>query len=198
MVEMSRSARIQGGLYMLFMIIVVVVTLVFGLISPVQMGLRLDTLPMGILAGLVCQLPVMALSYVASQKVGKVTIERARMHFSVSPIDAPVAELFWSGVITSSIIVLLASLGLMPLFAAILGAIIGGGIHLFSHIGPMRWLVPEEGQGLQWFGFFLMMFMNRVAFALTNNIMAAIIGHAMGSLLGLVVWRLKGRTDSIL
>ena len=199
MAEMSRSAQIQGGLYMLLMIIAVIVTLVFGLISPAQMGLRLDTLPMGIVAGLICQLPIMALSYIASTKVSKITVDRGRIHFKVSPIDAPVAELFWSGVITSPIIALLLSLGLFPLLAAILGAAIGAGIHLFSHLGPMRMLVPEgDSKRLAWFGFFLTMFMNRVAFGLTNNIVAAIIGHAMGSFGSLVVWRLKGQIDSIL
>lgn len=184
---------------MLFMIVVVVVVLIFGWISPTQMGIRLDTLPMGIVAGLLCQLPTMLLSYVGSARAGKVTVERARMHFRVAPVDAPVAELFWSGVIASPIIVFLASLGLDALYAAILGAAIGAGIHLFSHIGPMRMLVPEEDSGrLAWFGFFLTMFMSRTAFALSGNIVAAIIGHAMGSFGSLLVWRLKGQTTSIM
>lgn len=195
---MSRAAKIQGGLYMLFMGTVVAVILYFGLIPSAQMGLRLDTLPMGIVAGLVCQLPTMILSFFSRVEISEKTIRAARGHLYAAPIDAPIAELFWSGVITSTIITLLASLGLTSLFAAILGAMIGAGIHLTSHLGPMRMTVPEEAGWLGWFGFFLTMFMNRAAFALSNNIVAAILGHAMGTLLGLIVWRIKGQTKSIL
>ena len=194
---MSRSSMIQGLLYMAFMATCVAVSLYFGLIPPEQMGLRLDTLPMGIVAGLICQLPLAALAVFVKVQISEKTIKTARMHFYAAPLDAPLAELFWSGVVASSIVAFLASLGLTPLFAGTLGAILGAGIHLTSHLGPMRMLVPEEGGWLGWFSFFLTMLMNRLAFVFSNNIVAPILGHALGTFLGLAIWRIKGVTDSI-
>jgi hypothetical protein len=206
MLEMPRSIKMQGGLYMLFMGTVVAVTLYFGLIPSAQMGLRLDTLPIGIVAGLLCQLPLLILSFLPTSSLPSFlrllakppsmeTVKRARMHFYAAPLDAPIAELFWSGVVVSSIVALLASLGLTSLFAGILGVLLGVGIHLTSHVGPMKFLVPEEGG---WVGFFLTMALSRAAFVISANIVAPILGHALGSLLGLVIWRMKGQTESIL
>ena len=183
---------------MVFMASVVAALLIVGWISPTQMGLRLDTFSMGIVVGLLCQLPLAVLLFATPFADAKDdTVKRGRMHLYAAPLDAPIAEFFWSGVVASSIVAVLVSFDLPLLVAGTLGVILAAGIHLTSHLGPMRYLVPAEEGHMGWVGFFITMMANRAAFVIASNIVAPILGHALSSLLGLVIWRMKGQIDSI-
>jgi hypothetical protein len=109
------------------------------------------------------------------------------MHGMVGAFDAPVAELFWSGVVLTSVITVLSSLGFDPLWANVLGLVLGTCLHLCSHVGPLQFLV-----GGSWIGFFLSMFINRAAFLVTGSIVAPILGHFLMSWLAILIFRKKG------
>jgi hypothetical protein len=194
---MKRSAMIAGGLYMSFQTIMVAIVLYFQLIPFEQMGIRTDTLLWGIVGGVLCQLPIQALGFTEfglksmigdKENMAKM-VKSARLHGYVGAFDAPIAELFWSGIVLTSVIALLGAIGLPAWTATVLGLFLGLGLHLCSHLGPLKFLVGDS-----WGGFFLTMLSNRVAFLLTNNILAPIIGHFLSSWLGLLMFRIKGIT----
>jgi hypothetical protein len=192
---MTRGKMIAGGLYMSFQTSVVAIVLYFQLIPYAQMGIRTDTLLPGIVVGLLCQVPLSALGLIegmAEKMVGGADqlakmAKHARMHGMVGAFDAPIAELFWSGIVLTSVITVLSSLGFDPLWANVLGLILGTCLHLCSHIGPLQFLV-----GGSWIGFFLSMFINRTAFLVTGSIVAPILGHFLMSWLAILMFRKKG------
>ena len=194
---MTRSKLIAGGLYMSLQTGVVAIVLYFQLIPYEQMGIRTDTLLVGIVGGVLCQLPLQALGYTErglksligdNKNISKMT-KAARLHGYVGAFDAPIAELFWSGIVLTSVIAFLGAMGLSSGLAAAFGLILGVALHLCSHLGPLQFLVGDS-----WIGFFLTMFANRVTFLLANNIVAPIIGHFLSSWLGLLMFRIRGFT----
>ena len=190
---MTRGKMIAGGLYMTFQASVVAIVLYFQLIPYEQMGIRTDTLIAGLIGGVLCQLPLMALgltkrgmeSLVGGDQLAKMA-KHAKLHGYVGAFDAPIAELFWSGIVLTSVITILGTLGLPSLAATSFGLFLGVGLHLCSHIGPLQFLVGDS-----WIGFFLTMFFNRITFLLTGNILAPILGHFLGSWYGLLIFRIK-------
>ena len=194
---MTRSAMIAGGLYMSFQTIVVAIVLYFQLIPYEQMGIRTDTLLWGIVGGVLCQLPLQALgltdrglkSMIGDKENIPKMVKSARLHAYVGAFDAPIAELFWSGIVLTSVIALLGVIGLPAWAATVLGLFLALGLHLCSHLGPLRFLVGDS-----WGAFFLTMFSNRATFLLTNNILAPILGHFLSSWLGLLLFRIRGIT----
>jgi len=193
---MKRINIAAGAVYFSFMITSIVVTLYFGLIPLTQMGIRADTLPMGIVAGVICQIPILILVYITArslepgsdqEKTYSKLMKHARMHATYAVFDAPVAESFWSGIVLSSLVALLASLGLGVLVASVLGLIIGTAIHIISHLGPLR---PLFGEGAPLFQTYFVMLLNRIAFLATNNLLAPILGHFLFASYVLIGWRL--------
>ena len=201
---MTGSALKFSAAYFVFMIACIAVVLYFRLIPWNQMGIRLDTLPLGILVGVLCQVPLQLLSILRLKNRATFTEERrkqieeiakhARTHGMSGAFDAPVAELFWSGIVLSSIVVFLAYVGLPSLVAGLLGVIVGTGLHVLSHLlPPLRHLVGEK-----WWEFYLVMALNRLAFIISGNIVAPIIGHVLLSWIPLLMYRATGVTDRIL
>jgi hypothetical protein len=193
---MKRTNLIAGGVYFAIMITSVVVTLSFGLIPLTQMGIRADTLPMGIVAGVICQIPMLILAYTGRrslepgsdrEKLMTKLMRHARMHATYAFFDAPVAESFWSGIVLSSLVAYLAYLGLGALYASVLGLLIGTAIHIVSHLGPLR---PLFGEGAPLAQTYFVMLLNRIAFIATNNLIAPILGHFLFANYILVGWRL--------
>jgi hypothetical protein len=194
---MTRSKMIAGGLYMTFQASMVAIVLYFRLIPYDQMGIRADTILWGLIGGVLCQLPLIALGFTkrgaeamvgGGEQLAKMA-KHAKMHGYAGAFDAPVAELFWSGIVLSSVIALLNTFGLPGWTATVLGLFLGVGLHLCSHVGPLQFLVGDS-----WMGFFLTMFLNRLTFLLTGNILAPILGHFLGSWYGLLLFRIKGIT----
>jgi hypothetical protein len=191
---MTRPKLIAAGLYMTFQTSVVAIVLYFRLIPVELMGIRTDTLLAGILGGVLCQVPLIAIGFTergAASLVGggdqlAKMAKHAKLHGYAGAFDAPIAELFWSGVVLTSVIALLNALGLPAWSATLFGLFLGVGLHLCSHIGPLQFLV-----GHSWVAFFLTMFMNRATFLLTGNIVAPILGHFLGSWYGLLLFRIK-------
>jgi hypothetical protein len=186
---------ITGGVYMTFQASMVAIVLYFQLIPYHQMGLRTDTLLAGLMGGVLCQLPPFALCLTkrgaeamvgGGEQLAKMA-KHAKLHGYAGAFDAPIAELFWSGIVLSSVIALLNTLGLHGWTATAFGLFLGVGLHLCSHVGPLQFLVGDS-----WGGFFLTMFLNRLAFLLTGNILAPILGHFLGSWYGLIMFRIKG------
>ena len=202
---MKKSTMIAAGVYFSIMITSIVVTLYFRLIPPEQMGIRLDTLPMGIAIGIACQLPMFLLVIVQTRgirserdKIFGITAEtfskllkHARVHATYAVFDAPVAESFWSGIVLSSLVAYLTFLGLEPLLASILGIIVGTGIHIIAHCGPLR---PLFGEGAPLYGVFIVMALNRTAFIVTNNLIAPILGHFLFANYILLAWRIAKKS----
>jgi hypothetical protein len=60
---MTRSKMIAAGIYMTFQASMVVIVLYFQLIPFEQMGIRTDTLFTGIIGGVLCQLPLIAIGF---------------------------------------------------------------------------------------------------------------------------------------
>lgn len=194
---MTRSKMIAGGLYMTFQASMVAIVLYFQLIPYEQMGIQTNTLLAGLAGGVLCQLPLIALGFTkrgaeamvgGGEQLAKMA-KHAKLHGYVGAFDAPIAELFWSGIVLSSVIALLSAFGLPAWSAMLFGLFIGVGLHLCSHVGPLQFLVGDS-----WIGFFLTMFSNRVAFLLSGNILAPILGHFLGSWYGLLMFRIKGIT----
>jgi hypothetical protein len=191
---MTRSKMIAAGIYMTFQASMVVIVLYFQLIPFEQMGIRTDTLFTGIIGGVFCQLPLIAIGFTkrgAESLVGgdnqlAIMAKHAKLHGYAGAFDAPIAELFWSGIVLTSVITLLGAIGLPAWSATVLGLFLGVGLHLCSHVGPLQFLV-----GHSWVAFFLTMFMNRATFLLTGNIVAPILGHFLGSWYGLLLFRIK-------
>jgi hypothetical protein len=185
---------IAGGVYMTFQASMVALVLYLQLIPYKQMGIRTDTLITGLIGGVLCQVPPLVLVFTkwgAEAMIGgreqlmKIA-KHAKLHGYAGAFDAPIAELFWSGIILTTLIALLGSLGLPAMPATVLGLFIGVGLHLCSHVGPLQFLVGDS-----WIAFFLTMFLNRLTFLLTGNIIAPILGHFLGSWYGLLMFRLK-------
>ncbi len=190
---------LAGGLYMMFQASMVAIVLYFQLIPYQQMGIRSDTLFVGLVGGVLCQLPLLVLGLTnrgvetmvgGGEQLAKMA-KHAKLHGYVGAFDAPIAELFWSGIVLSTFIALLSTFGLPAGAATLFGLFIGVGLHLCSHIGPLQFLVGDS-----WIGFFLTMFLNRAAFLLTGNILAPILGHFLGSWYGLLILRAKGITTA--
>lgn len=191
---MTRAKMIAGGLYMTFQASMVAIVLYFQLIPYEQMGIRTDTLLAGLLGGVLCQVPLIAIGFTkrgaeamvgGGEQLAKMA-KHAKMHGYAGAFDAPIAELFWSGIVLSSMIALLGAIGLPVWPATVLGLFLGVGLHLCSHVGPLQFLVGDS-----WIGFFLTMFLNRITFLLTGNILAPILGHFLGSWYGLLLFRIK-------
>lgn len=198
---MSKRGMIAGSLYFSFMIIIVGVTLYFGLIPLERMGIRLDTLPMGVALGIVCQIPMFLLTFVNARRLKKGSgeermfmklMKHARMHAIYAVFDAPIAESFWSGIVLSSLVAFLVFLGFNQFLASLIGIIVGTGIHIFSHTGPLR---PLFGEGAPLKGVFIVMALNRTVFIISNNLIAPILGHFLFAYYILAGWRIA-RTRS--
>lgn len=194
---MTRSKMIAGGLYMTFQASMVAIVLYFQLIPYDQMGIRTDTLLAGLIGGVLCQLPPFALVFTkrgaeamvgGGEQLTKIA-KHAKLHGYAGAFDAPIAELFWSGIVLTSVIALLNTFGLPGWAATVFGLFLGVGLHLTSHVGPLQFLVGDS-----WIAFFLTMFLNRLTFLLTGNILAPILGHFLGSWYGLLMFRIRGIT----
>jgi hypothetical protein len=185
---------IAGGLYFSFQTCMVAIVLYFQLIPNDQMGIRVDTLVAGLIGGVLCQVPLILLGLTkwgaqamagGEEQMAKMA-KYAKLHGYAGAFDAPIAELFWSGIVLTTVIGLLSTVGLPSILATILGLVLGVCLHLCSHVGPLSFLVGDS-----WGGFFLTMFMNRITFLLTGNILAPILGHFLGSWYGLLLFRFK-------
>lgn len=197
---MTRKRMIAAGIYFTTMVTSVVVTLYFRLIPLEQMGIRSDTLPIGIVAGVLIQVPMFFLTLITAKRMKKGSedekmmsglMKHARMHATFAVFDAPVAESFWSGIILSSIVVFLQSLGLGIILSSILGILLGTGIHIISHSGPLR---PLFGEGAKLEQVYIVMLLNRTAFILTNNLIAPILGHFLFADYILAGWMIARRS----